>query len=472
MSKKKINVLFNREEKVLEIDLQENNTYESFLKKINEEFNRTNTYQLMAMNSVEQFAILNADNYIKILNEDIPEGLKLFMSEMVKTQDTLNSNTIEKNKPEPPNEEDDEDFEIDNNIQIEEEKDKINDNEIKKEENNNEAEEKKEDDKNENENNDNYNENFKSVVLSGEIKLNNNQNNLDKKIEFFDEKKTEDSNELVKSKYILSSPLIKPDMFKKEKCIICNTPLQGIKYICCLCDNYIICEECELYHNHPCFKYKIDFISDILETSNFIEKCYNFRLPHESTRFSKLYRKEYDLKIMPMTDVSFCLRPNKKINIPIKILNYSRDIVNSTQFVIICKNQKNIYLSVDENDKYHIEAGGEHILKIKCMTPERTCKQENIFIEIYSNDLDIKMSSRLSHEYKIEVNFDTDDDKINLDLKNDDYIFCFNKEHKRKALKLLKETNNEYKIRDIFKSLFENNWDQNKAIKALKKKKQ
>ena len=469
MSIKKINVLFNREEKILEIDLQENNTYDSFLKKINEEFNRTNTYQLMAMNSVEQFAILNADNYLKILNEDIPEGLKLFMSEMVKTQDTLNTN-VEVNKPgtQEINEEDDEGFEIDNNIQIEEEKGKIN-NEIKNEvENINEIEDKKEDDKNEND--DNYNNNFKSVVLSGDINF-NNINNLDKKIEFFDEQKKEDSNELVKNKYILSSPIIKSDMFKNEKCTICNAQLQGIKYICCLCDNYIICEECELYHNHPCFKYKIDFISDLLETSNFIEKNYNFKLPYESTSYTKLFRKEHDLKIAPMTDLSFSLRPNKKVNIPIKILNYSRDTINSTQFVIICKNQKNIYLSTDENEKYNIESGGEHILQIKCIAPERTCNKENIFIEIYGNCLNLKMSRRLIYEYNIEVNFDSDDDKINLDLKNDDYIFCFTKEHKRAALNLLKTTNNEYKIKDIFNCLFENNWDQNRAIKALKKKK-
>ena len=59
MSIKKINVLYKTEEKTFEIDLQENHTYESFLKKINEEFKRTNTYQLMAMNSSEQYAILN-----------------------------------------------------------------------------------------------------------------------------------------------------------------------------------------------------------------------------------------------------------------------------------------------------------------------------------------------------------------------------------------------------------------------------
>ena len=140
MSLKKINVLYKGQEKVFEIDLQENSTYESFLKKINEEFNRTNTYQLMAMNSSEQYVILNSDNYLKILNEDIPEGLKLFMSEMVKAPEAMNSNVEQnkENKGETNEEEDDEDFVIENtqiNEEIKnnnEEKDKINENRRKK----------------------------------------------------------------------------------------------------------------------------------------------------------------------------------------------------------------------------------------------------------------------------------------------------------------------------------------------------
>ena len=112
-----------------------------------------------------------------------------------------------------------------------------------------------------------------------------------------------------------------------------------------------------------------------------------------------------------MTDLSFCLRPNKRINIPIKILNYSKETINSSQFVIICKNQKNIFLSTNENEKFSIEGGGEYILNIVCITPEKSCKKETIFIEIYSNELNIKMSRRLIHEYNIEVNFDSDDDK-------------------------------------------------------------
>ena len=484
MSTKKINVLFKGKEKVFEINLGENNTYESFLKKINEEFQRSDTYQLMAMNCSEQFAILNQENYLRILNEDIPEGLKLFMSEIVKAPEaippvTKTSNTIEKG------EEDDEDFIIEN-TKIDDELNKMNMNKNEEEKNNNDIkeEEKKEvpnilkdDDEDNNNNKIVNNEGFMSVVLRGPStskQKSEDLNDLDNKINTFinQQSKQKEKNDSIKNQFILTSSLIEPEMFKEEKCSICNTPLQGVKYICCLCDNFTICEECELYHNHPCFKYKNKFISNMVETSEFIDKFYGFKLPYESTGYTKFFRKEYDLKIEPLSDLSFCLRPNKIIYIPLKILNYSKETINSSQFVIICKDQKNIYLSPNENDNYTIEAWGEYVLKIKCITPERTCPPEKIFIEIYSNEINIKSSRRLLYEYNIEVNFDSDDDRINAELKNDEEIFCFNKEHKKIGLNVLKSTNKEFKIKNIFRALFENNWDQQKAIKSLKKRKQ
>ena len=45
--------------------------------------------------------------------------------------------------------------------------------------------------------------------------------------------------------------------------------------------------------------------------------------------YSKFFRKEYDLKIEPYSDLSFSLRP---INIPIKITNYSKENLDSEQF--------------------------------------------------------------------------------------------------------------------------------------------
>ena len=437
------------------------NTFDSFMKKIKDEFNLTQIYQLMAMNSSEQFLILTQDNYMKVLNEDIPEGLKLFMSEMVKASEGVN--IIEEENKEKINEEDD-DFVIENdniennNINIEEEKTK-NENEENKIEEDNINNEEKEDDNNFG--------GYKSVVIRSNTNLEDKEDNFEIKIKnIFGE---EDDNYYTRNKYILTSKNIDKKTFNSEKCLICNNKLKGIKYICCICDQCILCEECELYHNHPCFKYKTKFISSLYDTIDFISKYYDYKLPYESTSYSKFFRKEYDLKIEPYSDLEFSLRPNKVINIPLKILNYSREILDSNQFIILIKNQKNIYLS-PYKENYKIK-GEEYFINIKCITPDRTCEKENILIEIYSQELPIKSSRRLIYEYNIEVNYDSEDDKLNMELKNDESIYCFNKEHKRIALNLLKSSGNQYKIKNIMNCLFENNWDSNKALKALKKNK-
>ena len=461
MEVKRINVLYQGKEKILEFNQEDYNTFDSFMKKIKDEFNLTQIYQLMAMNSSEQFLILTQDNYMKVLNEDIPEGLKLFMSEMVKASEGVN--IIEEENKEKINEEDD-DFVIENdniennNINIEEEKTK-NENEENKIEEDNINNEEKEDDNNFG--------GYKSVVIRSNTNLEDKEDNFEIKIKnIFGE---EDDNYYTRNKYILTSKNIDKKTFNSEKCLICNNKLKGIKYICCICDQCILCEECELYHNHPCFKYKTKFISSLYDTCDFISKYYDYKLPYESTSYSKFFRKEYDLKIEPYSDLEFSLRPNKVINIPLKILNYSRETLDSNQFIILIKNQKNIYLS-PYKENYKIK-GEEYFINIKCITPDRTCEKENILIEIYSQELPIKSSRRLIYEYNIEVNYDSEDDKLNMELKNDESIYCFNKEHKRIALNLLKSSGNQYKIKNIMNCLFENNWDSNKALKALKKNK-
>ena len=461
MEVKRINVLYQGKEKILEFNQEDYNTFDSFMKKIKDEFNLTQIYQLMAMNSSEQFLILTQDNYMKVLNEDIPEGLKLFMSEMVKASEGVN--IIEEENKEKINEEDD-DFVIENdniennNINIEEEKTK-NENEENKIEEDNINNEEKEDDNNFG--------GYKSVVIRSNTNLEDKEDNFEIKIKnIFGE---EDDNYYTRNKYILTSKNIDKKTFNSEKCLICNNKLKGIKYICCICDQCILCEECELYHNHPCFKYKTKFISSLYDTIDFISKYYDYKLPYESTSYSKFFRKEYDLKIEPYSDLEFSLRPNKVINIRLKILNYSRETLDSNQFIILIKNQKNIYLS-PYKENYKIK-GEEYFINIKCITPDRTCEKENILIEIYSQELPIKSSRRLIYEYNIEVNYDSEDDKLNMELKNDESIYCFNKEHKRIALNLLKSSGNQYKIKNIMNCLFENNWDSNKALKALKKNK-
>ena len=140
MEKKRINVLYQGKEKILELSPEEYITFDIFMKRINDEFQKTQLYQLMAMNSSEQFVILTPENYLKIINEDIQEGLKLFMSEMVKTSDTIPLQENNQKEEEKQETFEDEDFIIESDNK---DNNEINNLNIEREENINKIEDEK-----------------------------------------------------------------------------------------------------------------------------------------------------------------------------------------------------------------------------------------------------------------------------------------------------------------------------------------
>ena len=111
-------------------------------------------------------------------------------------------------------------------------------------------------------------------------------------------------------------------IFKSSRCIICNSQLSDIKYICCICENCVLCENCENTHFHPCFKLKTSFLSSINDLYKFISTFYSFK-PITKNFFTKLFTKEYEIKLSPFSDDKICLRPNKNFIFAIKIQNLS-----------------------------------------------------------------------------------------------------------------------------------------------------
>ena len=98
---------------------------------------------------------------------------------------------------------------------------------------------------------------------------------------------------------------IKKDIFNQEVCTFCFKSMTSFKYICTICENCNLCEKCEEIHLHPCFKYKTQFLSNITDTYKYIDRNYNYHIPIDSKKMTKLIRKEYNLKIVPMTDLRF-----------------------------------------------------------------------------------------------------------------------------------------------------------------------
>lgn len=204
--------------------------------------------------------------------------------------------------------------------------------------------------------------------------------------------------------------------FKSETCSICgNIIFSQVKFICSICDSCTICEKCEDLHPHPCFKFKTSFLSNLSDTYKFIDKFFSFKIPINSKKITKLIRKEYDLKIVPVTDLCFGLRPNRIVDIPVKILNLSDEEVNSSQFIVIIKNNKLINISYRTDKIFKLLPKEEKVLKLLCRTPFQKCK-EKINVEIYSAELNIRMSSRLNFDFEINVNEDQNEEQLNKEL--------------------------------------------------------
>ena len=172
-----------------------------------------------------------------------------------------------------------------------------------------------------------------------------------------------------------------------------------------------------------------------------------------------------------MTDFQFSLRPNKIIDIPVKILNLSDYEINSSQFIVLVKNNKLININYEVDNIFTIKPHDEYELKLLC----RTCtsySKEKINIEIYSAELKIRMSSRLNFDLEIEIKEDKEDDELNQKLNNDKYAIFHTKQHKDVILCMIYFKEDwKHDLKKLCQVLRDNKWDTKKSIEDLIKHK-
>jgi len=524
MSSIQVNVLYNGKETLMDIEINEDNLYNSFLDIFRQKFSKAGptlmNFKLTAINTSVPYLLIDEDNIANIIKEKIPNGgpLKILLTnedeefEEIK-RDSINNyicGFVKGVKIDADEDDFVDDFAIlddktnsennkneieegENEIKDKEEEEKINkmisdslNNEVNQNKNNQNIKENDEKNKNENiiENENeldvlNLNENLR-LSDSGNININSmiidkdkdkDENNKDENKSNSKENGDKDKINLFNDKNT-KLPVIPLDIpkniFKSEICSLCGSDMSSFKYICSICENCNLCERCEEIHIHPCFKYKTLFLSNITDTYKYIDKNYNYKIPIDSKKITKLIRKEYNLKIVPMTDLQFSVRPNKIIDIPIKVLNLSDEEINSSQFIVIVKNNKLINISYQVDKIFSIKPNEEYELRLLCRTSTTKCK-EKINVEIYSAELSIRMSSRLNFDLEIEINDDQDDEKLNQELNNDKYAIFHTKLHKKIILSFLYF--NEYWKNDIKKvceALRANKWDTNKSINSLR----
>ena len=500
MSSIKVIIQYNGKELTLDLEINEDNTYNTFIDIFRQKFREEDInkkFKLTSINTIIPYLIIDQNNISSILNEKTQkdEPLKILVTTEEDEEDKRRDNNYKKffSGFIKGSQQDEDDFNDDDFVFLDENGNDYKSENINKMDNNNDnkininddfIEENKEDKEKElnkllsdslsndkEENKININNDIIEPEKEKESDIDNNPlvNDLENKNQ--DEIKEEPNNEKVEPVHPVIPLNIPENIFSSEVCTFCFNSMTSTKYICSICENCNLCEKCESIHFHPCFKYKTLFLSNITDTYKYIDKSYNYHIPIDSKKMTKLIRKEYKLKIRPMTDLSFTLRPNRVYELPVKILNLSDSEINSSQFMIVVKNNKLINISYELDKIFDIKPNEEYELNLTCRTPNNNTL-EQINIEIYSDQLKIRFSTKLNFDLEIEIIKDEKDDKLNEELNNDKYAIFHSKSHKKVILSMI-YFNGEWKneLKKVCQVLRDNNWDTNKSIHILNKKK-
>ena len=495
MTEKVVVISYKGQETKIEINLEITNTYSLFMTKIRSiitDYSTSNTYNIMTTNTAEPYTLLNDDNYMKVMKEEINgENLQLFL-------DKVDINPIENN--ENDNDIEDDDFVIEKSEEKKEEetteekpKEEV-DQQLKIEQNINDNINNIINEKDDNENL--YNEtdaminkiknvlgqsNLQLIKHSNSVNYSQNDNRYNNSIINNKKKDNDVYNLLIDddddneknnniNNEVMDVPqkpkLINQDTFKSLKCSLCNSNLSGIKYVCLVCENCILCSNCEMIHYHPCLKFKSNFLSSLSDIYKFITQFYSFKISSNNI-FSKIFQKEYEISMAPLTDKKITLRPNKEYYFPIKIINLSKEVITASKFQIIPKNNKLINIFLEGNKKYTLGGNSTFTVKLKCITGS-TKGNETITFYGFSSQLTLKNREQLKFNIEFEINDDSEEEKINKEFNNNENIIMFSKEHKSLALELLKSVGDTDRtnahINKVFNALMLNNWKSSKEI--------
>ena len=477
-----ISVSYNSKEILIDLDIYEDDNFKTFIKILTEktgEENILSNFKLTCINSNIPYLLVDEDNFCNFIHEKRKdENLKLFMNKIENNEEDENNDDLFLGGIKASNDNDFDDFNEDFDQKEKSFEEKGN-NQIKEDGEENEQEKynmiklEENEDKNKellniNEENGNINNNVgnNQIILNNNLEGKENEKLKEKNLvkEYNKDKNNMESNRNILIEDNQNSDKKKENIlnkiFNKEFCSICEQNLINIKYICTICDKIILCHKCGEKHEHPCLIYKTPFISTLGETYDFIGKNFTF----SSNIFQK--KSQRNISIFLLGDPNIYLRPNKGLLIPIKIMNNSTSIISSYDFIILVKGNKYINISYDCSSNFKIKPNSFYILKFKCITPKKICK-ENIIFEIFSNNYILKDSQNLKINFNIEINEDTEEENLNMKLCFNEMAIIYNKEHKKILVYLLENELKGYQVEEIIDLVINFKWNKEKIIKYL-----
>ena len=311
---------------------------------------------------------------------------------------------------------------------------------------------------------------------SSNLSKNNNKTDENEEIKFNNNNK--ENNEIEKNNKINNSGvgLIENNSYNDnnlieivEICSFCKKLIKDkIKYECCICDKCTLCQECEKTHDHPCIKFKLGetILSSLNDCHSFISQKHKFSGVLPIKYIKNIFNNTYDIILQLGIDNHIEIRPNKTIEIPVLIKNYSEYPVMSNEFILIIKNFLIVNIAYEMKENIKIEPRNYIKINLICTSADKTGR-DNINVEVYSTSIKIRESKFSKFNIEILVSKDEEDEQINKKFTFYPKIQLLNKLRKKMLLYIIDNHFCEKSVTEIYDCLCENNWNLDETLNKL-----
>ena len=257
-----------------------------------------------------------------------------------------------------------------------------------------------------------------------------------------------------------------------DVCSMCSSKIYYQKYICIVCRECILCQNCQVEHLHPMLKCKQKQLSDVQGIYNYlknnndeIKQIISQKIKKSKGFFGSLFSGKYELKLN-CNSLNFSMRPKQKINVPITIQNLSNVPFNCEENNLILFSRNNKDLKVYEKKVKHILNKQEQIDVNMILESNEFCKIYYFTIELYTRE-DIKLKNNIL-SFTLEVNKDEEDEKLNEYFKNYPKVIVMNKSIKKGVKAILEDKSITQDPVIVMQFLANNNGNIEETIKNLK----
>ena len=256
----------------------------------------------------------------------------------------------------------------------------------------------------------------------------------------------------------------KEKIFIKEECSICKNKLEDVKYICTICDNYILCDKCEINHPHPLIKYKNLLFSDNIKSIITYQECKNKDLKGKQSFLQKIIGNNLNkVQIIPgLINNQFTMRPNQKRIFQLKLINQSDVNISANQLFLIFKNYDNLIINY-KNNIGSIESKKSFLINIEIIS-SKDIKNYEINAEIFSEDFKFQSETL---KIKVIVDNDLEDNKLNERLKDYPDLFLIPIDQKKRIISIYDDQLSIKPPNEIYFILLKHKWNIEAALDDL-----